>query len=100
MRTIGGHRTDEPGGTWPNVSMKWMPVYTADCTFCGDRQADGLEPYCAYNCPTEAMTFGDLDDSSSAISLRMKELEGKGYRIFQLPKHEKTRSEIYYAERM
>ena len=31
------------------------------CTFCVDRQEDGLEPACAAACPTGALTFGDRD---------------------------------------
>jgi formate dehydrogenase iron-sulfur subunit len=31
------------------------------CTFCFDRQADGLEPACAAACPTGALAFGDRD---------------------------------------
>ena len=28
------------------------------CTFCNDRQADGLEPMCSTVCPKDALTFG------------------------------------------
>jgi formate dehydrogenase iron-sulfur subunit len=31
------------------------------CTFCVDRQADGLAPACATVCPTGALTFGERD---------------------------------------
>jgi len=99
VRTIGsGAGIDEPGGTWPNAFMSWMPIHTPDCTLCGERTAQGEEPYCSYNCPTKAMTFGDMDDPSSAISVRMKDLREKGFRIFQLPVWERTRREIFYAE--
>jgi Fe-S-cluster-containing dehydrogenase component len=100
VRTIGsGSGIDEPAGVWPNVLMRWMPIYTQDCIFCGARVEQGLEPYCSYNCPTKAMTFGDLEDESSPINIRMADLKDKGYRIFQLPTWERTRPEIFYAEK-
>jgi Fe-S-cluster-containing dehydrogenase component len=100
VRTIGsGSGIDEPAGVWPNVHMSWMPMHTQDCTLCGERVEQGLEPYCSYNCPTKAMTFGDLEDKSSPINTRMAELKEKGYRIFQLPAWERTRPEIWYAEK-
>jgi Fe-S-cluster-containing dehydrogenase component len=99
VRTIGGNAIDEPGGVWPDVWMKWMPVYTQECTLCGDRAANGQEPYCSYNCPTKALTFGDMEDPQSAISLRMQELQAKDFRIFQHQPWEGTREAIFYAEK-
>jgi len=100
VRTIGsGSGIDEPSGIWPDVHMSWMPIHTTDCTLCGKRTEQGLEPYCTYNCPTKAMTFGDLDDAQSPVSKRMAELKEKGYRLFQMPVWERTRPEIYYAEK-
>ena len=35
IRTIGGGQIDTPGGKWPNLYMKWMPIYTKKCTKSG-----------------------------------------------------------------
>jgi Fe-S-cluster-containing dehydrogenase component len=100
VRTLGsGAGIDEPAGTWPNLSMSWMPTYTPDCTLCGERTQQGQDPCCDYNCPTKALTYGDLDDPKSPVSKRMAELKEKGYRVFQLSPWERTRPEIWYAER-
>lgn len=32
------------------------------CTFCADRQEQGMEPACSAACPTGALTFGQRDD--------------------------------------
>ncbi|HXW07472.1 MAG TPA: 4Fe-4S dicluster domain-containing protein [Vicinamibacterales bacterium] len=32
------------------------------CTFCYDRQRDGLVPACAKACPTQSILFGELDE--------------------------------------
>jgi Fe-S-cluster-containing dehydrogenase component len=38
------------------------------CTFCMHRVEKGLRPGCVSNCPTEALTFGDLGDPGSDVS--------------------------------
>ena len=39
------------------------------CTFCAHRTAAGLNPKCVDACPITAITFGDLSNSKSAISV-------------------------------
>jgi molybdopterin-containing oxidoreductase family iron-sulfur binding subunit len=100
VRTIGsGKGVDNPSGTWPDVHMKWLPFYTSKCSLCAKRTAVGDEPFCSYNCPTRALTYGDMDDPQSPFSIRRKELEDSGFHISQLPEWEASRANIYYAER-
>ena len=99
VRTIGGGQIDTPGGKWPNLYMKWMPVYHTDCLACSGNARTNNPPFCAYNCTTEALTYGDLDDPESAISKKMEELRQKDFRIYQLHAWEKTREGVWYAEK-
>ena len=99
VETIGGGGVDLPGGKWPNLHMKWKPVFTDKCINCrGTASTDGI-PYCAYNCTTEALTVGDVDDPESAISKEMDRLRGMGYAISELPAWQGTRAGVYYAEK-
>jgi polysulfide reductase chain B len=48
------------------------------CTFCYDnRVLKGQKPACAATCPTSALTFGDLNDAKSEISVAL----GKQYTV-------------------
>jgi Fe-S-cluster-containing dehydrogenase component len=101
IRTLGnGINIDEAAGQWPNLHMSWMPIYTSNCILCANRAKKGQEPLCVLNCPTKALIYGDLEDPESMISVRMEEMKEKGYRVFQLPKWEQTRSEIYYSKKV
>ena len=42
--------------------------FAEKCTFCNHRVEDAMQPACVSTCPTEAMTFGDLDNPNSTIS--------------------------------
>ena len=99
IRTNGGNEIDEPGGVWPDLHMSWTPIYTKDCTLCGDRTEQGEAPFCTWNCPTQALMYGDLADPQSNISLHMQELLGKGFRIFQAKSWEGSREGIIYAQK-
>ena len=99
IETIGGGGVDLPGGQGSNLHMKRKPVYTQKCINCrGTDSTEGM-PYCVYNCTTEVLTSGDVDDPNSAISREMERLRGMGYTISQRPAWEGTREGVYYAEK-
>lgn len=54
----------------PYGAIYWNPTLTLPqkCTFCAHRVDQGLKPACLLACQTNAITFGDLDDSSSDVS--------------------------------
>jgi Fe-S-cluster-containing dehydrogenase component len=99
VKTIGGGGTDVPGGKWPDLYMKWMPIYTQKCQSCSGCESTEGMPFCVYNCTTEALTCGDLDDQNSAISKRMGELKSQGYHVYEFPSWEPTKPGVFYAEK-
>lgn len=99
IRTIGGGMLDEPAGEWPNLFLKWMPIWKQSCKGCaGDKTTEG-KPFCVYNCPTGALTYGDLDDPASEINERLDFFKRLGYRVYENPKWEDTREGILYVEK-
>lgn len=50
------------------------------CTLCAHRLDEGeRRPRCVESCPTGAMYFGDLDDETSEISIKAKELNAGAF---------------------
>jgi formate dehydrogenase iron-sulfur subunit len=49
------------------------------CTFCYDRQREGLIPACAKACPTQSIRFGELTDLRREAALRIEHLQERGY---------------------
>lgn len=94
VRTLGsGEGIDRPEGTWPNLHMSWMPLWSQMCIKCPGRIKDGLQPYCVHSCPNKALAFGDEADDETE-RLRME-----GFRIFELPAWENSKEDIVYAHR-
>jgi formate dehydrogenase iron-sulfur subunit len=50
------------------------------CTLCYDRLKVGLEPACAKACPTDSITFGEVDVLLDRAEARVRELHGLGVR--------------------
>jgi formate dehydrogenase iron-sulfur subunit len=48
------------------------------CTFCYDRQIDGLTPACAKTCPTESIQFGPLPEMRERAAARVEQLRERG----------------------
>lgn len=67
------------------------------CTFCVHRIEKGLQTACADVCPTNAITFGDMDDPNSKVSrlrarhgFRLLEDMGTEPRVYYIGGHEPT----------
>ena len=54
--------------------------YADKCTFCMHRIERGLDPACATNCPSRAITFGDVNDPESAIAKLLRTRRSKTLR--------------------
>jgi formate dehydrogenase iron-sulfur subunit len=54
------------------------------CTFCYDRQKDGLNPACTTACPTESIKFGTLEELRRTAQNRVAQLEKEGFRDIHL----------------
>ena len=95
VRTLGsGEGIDRPAGTWPDLHMSWMPVWSQKCVKCAPRLAEGhAEPFCVKCCPNGALTYGE------AVDAEVAELRERGFRISTLPKWEGSREGIVYASK-
>lgn len=92
-----GAGIDRPEGVYPDLHMSWQPIYKKSCTWCAERQAEGLMPMCEYACPTEALAYGDESDPESPFSQAFKRCAEKGYRTFELPADDDTKAGVVYA---
>jgi len=54
------------------------------CTFCYDRQIDGLTPACAKACPTQSIQFGPLDELQARADARVVDLQARGFADAQI----------------
>lgn len=61
------------------------------CQWCNHRVDMGIEPACVNACPTDALTFGDLDDPGSEVR---RIIDSKPYQVLK-PDHG-TKPQVYY----
>jgi Fe-S-cluster-containing dehydrogenase component len=54
--------------------------YADKCTFCSHRVKKNLLPGCVSNCPTRALSFGDVNDPKSIVS---KQLRRRRYKMLK-----------------
>lgn len=62
------------------------------CIQCKDRVAEGKDPSCVQTCITKARWFGDIEDPSSEISKKIREMNAR-----PLMEEYGTKPSIYYA---
>ena len=92
VRTLGsGEGIERPAGTWPDLRMSWIPIWSRSCIKCAPRVATGELPYCVKCCPNGALSFGA--DAHAKIDTARAE----GFRIFELPAWENAKDGIVYA---
>lgn len=99
VRTIGSGGIDEPIGTWPDLSMSWIPIFSGACTMCSNRKRRGEQAFCEMCCPTKAIIHGDIDDLDSSISKKRDELMNRSYREITMPAWEDSRQPVYYYKK-
>ena len=97
VETIGGPGVDEPLGKFPDLHLSWRPLFLKGCNLCSGRVSAGANPACMENCYTNALTYGDLSDPQSAVSLKIEELTQAGRVIHEAEPFLGTRENILYA---
>ncbi len=65
--------------------------YVDKCSFCPHRVQKGQEPACVAVCPTDALTFGDLDDPHSKVH---RQLQTRTFKV--LKEEEDTRPKVFF----
>ncbi len=81
ITTSGAEIAKKAGRTPPYRTMHAHPDYNSvrgkekaeKCIFCEHLVTSGQTPYCTQVCPSQARTFGDLDDRNSAVSKLLAE---------------------------
>lgn len=67
------------------------------CHNCYHRLEHEMEPACATTCPSDAISFGDLNDPDSKVNRAKKEAEDAGAKTTQLRSEKGTKPRMWFA---
>lgn len=95
--TCCGHGTCADVCPYGAIYLDPVAKQAVKCHNCYHRTELGMEPACVPTCPSEAITFGDLNDPQSDISKAFQKAEDKEVEVVQLRAEKKTRPRMWFA---
>ena len=91
-----GHASCKDACPYGAIYIDPVANQAVKCHNCTHRLENDMDPACVTTCPSEALVFGDLNDSGSKISRLKAELEASGD-LEQLREQKGTKPRTWYA---
>ncbi len=91
-----GHASCKDACPYGAIYIDPVANQAVKCHNCTHRVEEDMEPACVSTCPSEALTFGDLNDPTSKVARLKSELESEGA-LEQLRPEKKTQPRTWYA---
>ena len=91
-----GHASCKDACPYGAIYIDPVANQAVKCHNCTHRVDEGMEPACVSTCPSDALTFGDLNDPVSKISKLMAVLESEDA-LEQIRPEKETKPRAYYA---
>lgn len=91
-----GHASCKDACPYGAIYIDPVANQAVKCHNCTHRVEEDMEPACVSTCPSESLTFGDLNDPDSKVSRLKAELESDGA-LEQLRAAKGTRPRAWYA---
>ncbi|MDB4533952.1 4Fe-4S dicluster domain-containing protein [Vicingaceae bacterium] len=95
--TCCGHGTCVEVCPYGAIYMDPVAKQAVKCHNCYHRLEHDMEPACAATCPSDAIYFGDLNDSESKASKAMAAATQADVKLVQLRTDKKTKPRMWFA---
>ena len=92
-----GHGTCVEVCPYGAIYMDPVAKQAVKCHNCYHRVENDMEPACATTCPSEAIYFGDLNDSESKISKTMAQINEDDVELVQLREDKNTKPRMWFT---